>query len=262
MIEIPTNKSQAVRPLISDEPPGFLIALAALENISSRIFVDNASNPNCALLLSPTAWHTALGNFDTETAQEASQIFRSPDSLSYLQAHDIHLARLAMIGHPFEIHGAEPDSIRDREMRILIAENTSSTDEITDPRIVDLSLDTYHQAAAFTPMLSKFWPDPTELIEKRMAKVFIENEKTKGICYSCFCSGNIHEPHITIDEEYRGTGIGKQLTIAYTNSIRTRGQRIFWSHYTENIGSGRCAAAAGFVPYGTIKVAQYFKSKT
>lgn len=261
MIELPQQKSETVRSLIANEPPGFLIALATLGNPHGRIFVDNTATPKCALLLSPTGWHSALGSFDSRTAKTVSQVRLSSEAVVYLKEYEIYTSRLAMIGGSFEISIPEKASQREREMLILVATRNEPSHDPQDSQIFDLTLDGYKQAARFTPMLSKFWPNPNELIGKQEAKVFVEDGITKGICYTCFRSGECHEPHITIDEKYRGQGIGKLLTAAYTNSLLEQNQRIFWSHYPENIGSGRCAAAAGFAPYGNVKVIQCFTPK-
>ena len=150
-----------------------------------------------------------------------------------------------------------------RAMR-LIELNTEKTGKrtaevacVSDGRIEDLTIENYEEASGFNPALKTYWPDAEDLVRRRIAKVFVEDGRTKGICYTCFCSRDVHEPHIVVDAPHRGKGIGKLLTLAYAKSILTRGCRLFWSHYTDNVASARCARAAGFEPYGSPRVIQY-----
>ncbi len=249
-------------PLISHEPPGFMMAITILKRIRlGRVFVDDVKKPNCALALSSSGWHAALGSFETKDLPQIAELVFGAEGLVDNDFYSIRVSRLAWVGQEMELRAPSAGKLLEREMRVLKASRENLPPLVSDHRIQELDEEGYLQASKFIPMLPVYWPEPSKLLGKGMAKALIEEGRVRGVCYSCCQAGDLHEPHITIDEPFRGQGIGKLITQAYTRSLLEENRRIFWSHYIDNEISGKCAKTAGYLSYGSVKVLQYIEKK-
>ncbi len=262
LLEIESSKFKKALPLLSGEPPGFMMALPILKGIrAGRVFVDDSIEPKCAFVLSSSGWHVAIGHFENAMLPQISELSFGRAGMMENDFYNIRVSRVAMVGRHLELSFPAKGKSVEREMRVLMASRENKLPPVSDNRIQELDSAGFEQASQFIPMLPIYWPDKSKLLGQGMAKAFIENGKVKGVCYTCLYAGDLHEPHVTVDEPYRGQGIGKMITQAYTQSLLKSGKRIFWSHYTDNELSGRCAETAGYRPYGLLKVIQYIESK-
>lgn len=258
LIELSQASHAAVRPLLGGQSPGVIVALDALRHAASRVLVDREVSPTCALILSPTGWHAAIGRFREGTAAAASRIFLSPEARVHLETFKIQTAQLVLLGDGFTLDNPRQQAVRENQVLVHVREPDALAPFFEDPQVADLTVDGYREALRFSPMLRKFWPEPEALVATGSAKMFVEDGRVSGICFSCFVSEGQHEAHIVVEPALRRRGLGKRLAAAYAARLVRRGQRVFWSCLPGNQASARIAAATGFKPHGQMPLLQYY----
>ena len=96
-------------------------------------------------------------------------------------------------------------------------------------------------------VVSRFWGNDSDFIEKSLAVVAWQGSQPLAICYAAALAKGQAEIDVLTVPAYRRTGLGRQVVLAFIEHCIQNAVQPMWDCFTNNVGSMGLCRTSGFV---------------
>ncbi|MBA3536052.1 MAG: GNAT family N-acetyltransferase [Tatlockia sp.] len=222
-----------------------LIASVLLDEQDGLVYVNNLSSPSQIYVEHSFGFSQIFGKFDEQFEQELERYLLLDKSFN---ADKIRLYAPYPPDFIVKPHYKSLTSFRQR----LVLGSESPFDELpleqSDKKIIvsGVNLANISIVENQFALVSRFWRNSIDFIEKSNAVVVYYDGEVASICYAAAQANNCVEIDVLTLPKYRDLGLAKKTVLCFINNCFELGLRPLWDCFINNPGSMMLSKSVGF----------------
>lgn len=247
MIRLEKKSYEQIYRLYLNSPFFFpLIAAVLLDEQDGVVYVNDQNTPSQVYVEHAFGFAQIFGNVDTRFEQELEQY------LLLEKNFNADKVRLYAPYAPEFIIKPQYEPLRSYRQRFVLGsknpidESTvfaNSDKKITFSGVNQANIDVVERQFG---LVSRFWRNATDFIQKSHAVVVFYDGEAASICYAAALANNCTEIDVLTLPNYRNLGLANKAVLCFINHCFELGLTPLWDCFTNNSGSMTLCKSVGF----------------